>query len=98
MNIAIHGEKELLVRLRDDLSTKGYKRDVAWDNHFWNHSILPNEDSEGNYLLIDENRNISCHNHPGGDEFDADLHHLTPSNYNEILNIIIERKDEVNPE
>lgn len=86
MNIAIHGEKELLVRLTSDLVRNGLKIDLEWEYKFWKDIY-----SCDSYLLVFDWVECASHNHDGGY---AEKYTLTPSNYNEILNIIIERKDE----
>lgn len=85
MNIAIHGEKELLIRLRDDLINNGLKDNPDWNDIYWN----TYSSNKKNFILLDDD-GIEFHNHT----FAYDVHSITPSNYNEILNIIIERKDE----
>ncbi|HTG57656.1 MAG TPA: hypothetical protein VL943_15370 [Niabella sp.] len=35
MNISIHGEKELLIRLREDLETQVFTIDHQWEEKFW---------------------------------------------------------------
>lgn len=86
MNIAIHGEKELLVRLRDDLVEAGIPDCKYWNDEYWDICALEGSD----YMHIDD-YDMAYHNHKLGVE---DVITITPSNYNEILNIIIERKDE----
>lgn len=82
MNIAIHGEKELLIRLRDDLIKAGF-----YDDEEWNSKKI--ECGRFKYLvcysekLICLFRSIPSYQKPI---------HLTADNYTEILNKIIEKK------
>ena len=79
MNIAIHGERELLARMANDISNVYEVLSKQHDNPL----IL------GVYIDLGA---ADLYGHEGFG-FNKRLL-LTPSNYNEILNIIIERKDE----
>lgn len=88
MNIAIHGERELLVRMRDSLMDAGLQDDEQWNLDRLKSCICMVYFTDGVFTLFD----TDVYSSDVG--VDCDLHHLTPSNYNEILNIIIERKNE----
>ena len=82
MNIAIHGEKELLIRLREDLVKAGHE-----DDEVWNNNVI--EIEKAVCMVIDNNKLITLFEHP---KFNGVQLHLTASNYTEILNKIIEKK------
>lgn len=79
MNVAIHGERELLVRMANDISNV-YKIQEIDESPF--------------LTMVISNTTMCCYLYPNAGIGTEVKHHLTPSNYNEILNIIIERKDE----
>lgn len=88
MNIAIHGERELLVRMREDLLGAAFV-----DDSYWNKRLI--ERGDYSYLHVNEDgyRDLKVSLYDHGCFVNEPIIYLTHSNYNEILNIIIERKE-----